>query len=75
MADEAEFDLNSLNDEELTEQVYDDLYNGLKAEVEQATRILLKRGWGPEKVLNDVEKQLQLQHMKRLWPTDFWLDY
>ena len=52
MADEAEFDLNSLNDEELTEQVYDDLYNGLKAEVEQATRILLKRGWGPEKVLN-----------------------
>ena len=52
MADEAEFDLNSLNDEELTEQVYDDLYNGLKAEVEQATRILLKRGWGPETVLN-----------------------
>src|SRR5437899_191767 len=51
MDDEAESDLNSLNVEELTEQVYDDLYNGLKAEVEQATRILLKRGWGPEKVL------------------------
>ena len=38
---EAEFDLNSLNDEELTEQVHDDLYNGLKPEVEQATHIFL----------------------------------
>ena len=28
---EGEFDLASLNDEELTEQVHDDLYNGLKA--------------------------------------------
>ena len=50
----AEFDLNSLNDEELAEQVHDDLYNGLKAEVEQATHIYLKRGWSPEKVLNDA---------------------
>jgi methylmalonyl-CoA mutase cobalamin-binding domain/chain len=51
---EAEFDLNSLNDEELTEQVHDDLYNGLKPEVEEATRILLKRGWSAERVLNDA---------------------
>jgi len=51
---EAEFDLNSLNDEELTEQVHDDLYNGLKPEVEQATHIFLKRGWSAEKVLNDA---------------------
>jgi len=50
----AEFDLNSLNDEELAEQVHDDLYNGLKAEVEEATRIYLKRGWSAEKVLNDA---------------------
>ena len=50
----AEFDLNSLNDEDLAEQVHDDLYNGLKAEVEQATHIYLKRGWSPEKVLNDA---------------------
>ena len=28
------FDLNSLNDEELVEQVHDDLYNGLKDEVD-----------------------------------------
>src|SRR6202790_4004613 len=49
-----EFDLDSLNDQELTEQVHDDLYNGLKQEVEQATRIFLGRGWSPEKVLNDA---------------------
>ena len=41
---EGEFDLNSLNDEELVEQIHDDLYNGLKPEVEHATRIFLKRG-------------------------------
>ena len=53
-APEAEFDLNSLNDEELAEQVHDDLYNGLKNEVEQATHIYLKRGWSAERVLNDA---------------------
>src|SRR5712672_1486644 len=51
---EDEFDLASLNDEELTEQVHDDLYNGLKTEVEEATRIFLKRGWSAERVLNDA---------------------
>ncbi len=49
-----EFDLDSLNDQELCEQVHDDLYNGLKAEVEQATHIYLKRGWSPEKILNEA---------------------
>jgi methylmalonyl-CoA mutase cobalamin-binding domain/chain len=53
-APDAEFDLNSLNDEELAEQVHDDLYNGLKTEVEQATHIYLKRGWSAERVLNDA---------------------
>ena len=47
------FNLRDLSDEELTEQIYDDLYNGLKAEVEEATRIFLERGWSAEKVLND----------------------
>src|SRR5450759_1523446 len=51
---EAEFDLASLNDEELTEQVHDDLYNGLKTEVEEATHIFLKRSWSAERVLNDA---------------------
>ncbi len=54
MSDEQEFDLNSLNDQELTEQVHDDLYNGLKSEVEETTHIFLNRGWSPEKVLNDA---------------------
>jgi len=56
MADDAEedFDLNALNDEELVEQVHDDLYNGLKDEVEEATRIFLARGWAAERVLNDA---------------------
>src|SRR6201985_806389 len=51
---EGEFDLAALSDEELTEQVHDDLYNGLKEEVEEATRIFLKRGWSAERVLNDA---------------------
>src|SRR5271165_6064613 len=49
-----EFDLDSLNDQELTEQVHDDLYNGLRNEVEEATRILLGRGWNAERVLNEA---------------------
>ena len=53
MAEDQEeaFDLNSLSDQELTEQVHDDLYNGLLSEVVQATNIFLGRGWGPDKVL------------------------
>src|SRR3974390_3645232 len=51
---EGEFDLASLNDEELVEQVHDDLYNGLREEVVEATHIFLERGWNPEKTLNDA---------------------
>jgi methylmalonyl-CoA mutase cobalamin-binding domain/chain len=51
---EDELDLSSLNDEDLTLQVHDDLYNGLREEVMEATNILLSRGWGPERVLNDA---------------------
>jgi len=56
MADQAEgeFDLKSLSDAELVEQVHDDLYNGLKSEIEDATRIFLGRGWGPEQILNQA---------------------
>jgi methylmalonyl-CoA mutase cobalamin-binding domain/chain len=49
-----DLDLSTLNDEDLVLQVHDDLYNGLKEEVEEATRILLSRGWGPEKVLAEA---------------------
>src|SRR5664279_823818 len=54
MSDSGELDLNSLNDEELTQQVHDDLYDGLKEEVEAAVHILLGRGWAPYKVLTEA---------------------
>jgi len=46
-----ELDLNSLSDEELIEQMHDDLYDGLKDEIEEGVRILLQRGWQPYDVL------------------------
>jgi methylmalonyl-CoA mutase cobalamin-binding domain/chain len=49
-----ELDLKSLNDEELTQQMHDDLYDGLKEEVEQGVNILLERGWEPYKVLTEA---------------------
>ena len=49
-----DLDLNTLNDEELVEQMHDDLYNGLKEEIEDGTRILLERGWAPDRVLNEA---------------------
>jgi 5-methyltetrahydrofolate--homocysteine methyltransferase len=51
---EDDLDLNSLNDEDLVLQVHDDLYNGLRAEVMEATNILLSRGWSADRVLNDA---------------------
>lgn len=52
--DEEDIILDELNDEELVEQMHDDLYNGLKEEIVEGTEILLKRGWGADKVLNDA---------------------
>src|ERR1051325_8991357 len=54
MSDEGELDLRSLNDEELTQQIHDDLYDGLKEEVEEGVHILLERGWTPYKVLTEA---------------------
>jgi len=48
---EDELDLNSLNDEELVQQMQDDLYDGMKEEIEQAVNILLGRKWTPYDVL------------------------
>ena len=53
MSDEGELDLNSLNDEELVQQIHDDLYDGLKEEVEEGVHILLGRGWTPYKTLTE----------------------
>ena len=53
MAEEGELDLRSLDDEELTQQIHDDLYDGLKEEVEEGVNILLERGWTPYKTLTE----------------------
>src|ERR1700678_3270715 len=50
MADD-ELDLSSLSDDELVPQMHDDLYDGLKEEIEDGVRILLERGWTPYDVL------------------------
>jgi methylmalonyl-CoA mutase cobalamin-binding domain/chain len=54
MSDAGDLDLNSLNDEELVQQVHDDLYDGLKEEVVEAVNILLGRKWTPYKVLTEA---------------------
>ena len=53
-ADEEEIDLSELSNEELVEQMHDDMYDGLKEEIEEGTRILLERGWSAEKVLSEA---------------------
>jgi len=50
MADD-EIILSELSDDELVKQMFDDLYDGLKAEIEEATNILLARGWSPYDIL------------------------
>ncbi|MCP3666742.1 MAG: cobalamin-binding protein [Gammaproteobacteria bacterium] len=52
--DDEELDLSTLSDEELVEQMFDDIYNGLHDEIVEGTEILLERGWSPEKVLNNA---------------------
>ena len=51
MADDDEIILSELPDDELVLQMHDDLYDGLKDEIEEGTRILLDRGWTPYDVL------------------------
>jgi len=52
--DTGELDLNTLNDDELVQQVHDDLYDGLKEEIEVAVHIFLKRGWTPYRTLTEA---------------------
>jgi methylmalonyl-CoA mutase cobalamin-binding domain/chain len=52
-ADE-ELDLSSLGDEDLTEQMHEDLYDGLADEIGEGTRLLLGRGWSPKRVLDEA---------------------
>ncbi|MDH5798175.1 MAG: B12-binding domain-containing protein [Paracoccaceae bacterium] len=52
MADqEDDIILSDLDDEELVLQMHDDLYDGLKEEIEESVEILLERKWTPYDVL------------------------
>jgi len=52
--DEEDIVLSELDDGELVEQMHDDLYNGLKEEIEEGTNILLGRGWSPSRALDEA---------------------
>ncbi|HSL77297.1 MAG TPA: cobalamin-dependent protein, partial [Candidatus Limnocylindrales bacterium] len=55
MTDEyQDIDLNSLSDEELVEQMHNDLYDGMRDEIVEGTRILLGRGFTATQVLDDA---------------------
>ena len=51
MTTDDDLDLRTLDDDELVKQMHDDLYDGLKEEVEEGVHILLERGWAPYDVL------------------------
>jgi methylmalonyl-CoA mutase cobalamin-binding domain/chain len=53
MADD-DLDLSTLDDDELVKQMQDDLYDGLRPEVEEGVNILLARGWLPYRVLTEA---------------------
>jgi len=52
--DDEDIILSELPDDELVEQVHDDLYDGLAEEIDEATRILLDRGWSATRVLDEA---------------------
>ena len=54
MSEEPEIVLAELTTEELVLQMHDDLYDGLKEEIEEGTNILLSRDWTPYKVLTEA---------------------
>ena len=51
MAENDEIILSELDDEELVAQMMDDLYDGLKDEIEEGVNLLLERGWTPYDIL------------------------
>ena len=46
--------LSELNDDDLVAQMFDDLYDGLKEEIEDGVNILLERDWTPYRVLTEA---------------------
>ena len=54
MSDDADIILSELNDEDLVAQMFDDLYDGLREEIEEGVNILIERGWAPYRVLTEA---------------------
>ncbi len=54
MSEEEDIILADLDDEELVQQMFDDLYDGLKEEIEEGVNILLERGWAPYRILTEA---------------------
>ncbi|MFN3661923.1 corrinoid protein [Yoonia sp.] len=54
MSDDDEIILSELSDEDLVAQMYDDLYDGMKEEIEEGVNILIARGWTPYRVLTEA---------------------
>ncbi|WP_163850474.1 corrinoid protein [Pseudooceanicola aestuarii] len=52
--DEDEIILSELDDDELVQQMFDDLYDGLKEEIEEGVNIFLERGWPPYRILTEA---------------------
>ncbi len=52
--EDEEIILSELNDEELMLQMHDDLYDGLKEEIEEGVNIFLERNWQPYDILTKV---------------------
>ena len=46
--------LSDLPDDELVQQMFDDLYDGLKEEIEESVNILLERNWTPYDILTQA---------------------
>jgi len=61
-----EIDLAALSDDELTKQMFDDLYDGLGEEIVEGVTILLDRKWTPANVL-----QIALVEGMRIVGVDF----
>ncbi len=54
MSDEDEIILSELNDEDLVAQMFDDLYDGMREEIEEGVNILIARKWEPYRVLTEA---------------------
>ena len=52
--DQDDLVLSELEDADLVQQMHDDLYDGLREEIEEAVNILLERGWEPYTILTEA---------------------